>query len=340
MKITLNSPLDMHLHLRDEDMLNLVAPHSAKSFSGGIIMPNIVPQITSKDELLSYKSRIKEAIKNSLGDEEFECYMTLFFKEYSKEFLVEVKDEIIALKLYPAGVTTNSDGGVKEVNIDHLRPMLEVMSELNIPLSIHGETNGEVMDRELEFLDVYETIAKSFPNLKIMMEHITTKEAGILLDKYDNLFATITAHHLLITIDDVIGGMLNPHLFCKPIAKTKRDQKMLLKLALNAHPKVMFGSDSAPHQKCKKETMDGSAGIYSAPIALPLLAELFDKHGKLDNLQAFISSNAQKIYGVNPPSKLVTLEKKPMTIPSSYKDNGDIEVVPMFAGKEIAWSVV
>ena len=332
MKITLNSPLDMHLHLRDNEMLDLVAPHSAKSFSGGVIMPNIVPQLTTKEDIISYKKRIQNAIKKELGDEEFECYMTLFFKEYSKEFLEDVKDDIIALKLYPAGVTTNSDAGVKEVNIEHLKPMLEVMSELQIPLSIHGETNGEVMDREHEFLAVYEEMAKSFPNLKIIMEHITTKEAGILLDKYDNLFATITAHHLLITIDDVIGGMLEPHNFCKPIAKTKRDQKMLLKLALNAHPKVMFGSDSAPHEKKNKECAGGSAGIYSASVALPLMVELFDANNKLDNLQAFISNNAKNIYGVNPPSKIVSLEKTPMTIPNSFNDDTGIEVVPMFAG--------
>jgi len=335
MNIILNSPLDMHLHLRDDDMLKFVAPLSANNFSGAVVMPNIVPSITTKQELYDYKKRIQEAI----GDRIFEPYMTLFFKNYSKDFLQEIKKDIIAIKLYPAGITTNSEDGVKDIDIEHLKPMLEIMSELEIPLSVHGETNDMVMNRELEFLPVYEEIAKNFPKLKIIMEHITTKEAGILLDKYDNLFATITVHHLLITIDDVIGGMLNPHLFCKPIAKTKRDQKMLLKLALNAHPKVMFGSDSAPHDRRKKESSSSSAGIFSASIALELLTQLFDDYGKLDNLQAFVSNNAQNIYKINPPKKVITLKKEEFTIPSSYKDN-NLELVPMFADKKLSWSIV
>jgi dihydroorotase len=166
------------------------------------------------------------------------------------------------------------------------------------------------------------------------MEHITTKEATKLLDKYDNLYATITVHHLLLTLDDVIGGKMNPHLFCKPIAKKPEDLDALLNLALEAHPKVMFGSDSAPHNRKNKETAEISAGIFSAPIAIQLLCEIFDQYNKLDNLQAFISDNAQNIYGICPEFKEVLLENRPFIIPESYGC-----VVPMYAGSTINWTI-
>lgn len=262
--------------------------------------------------------------------------MTLFFKpSYDKDFLESVKDEITALKLYPAGITTNSEGGVSGFDVEELRPALEAMSALNIPLCVHGETNGFVMDREAEFASIYERLATAFPDLKIIMEHITTKTSVDLLDKYENLYATITLHHLLITLDDVAGGMLKPHLFCKPIAKRPEDREALLKVALEAHPKVMFGSDSAPHPKHAKESCGCAAGVFTAPIALQVLAELFEEQNvSLDNLQAFISGNAQKIYGVTPLTKTVTLEKTPFKVPSTY--NG---VVPMYAEEEIAYSI-
>jgi len=316
MQIRLDTPLDMHLHLRDKEILKTVAPLSAKSFSGALIMPNLIPPITTKEALLNYKDRII----NSIGNETFTPYMTLFFKnDYSYEFLKDVKDDIIAIKLYPTGITTNSDGGVDKFDIERLRPTLEAMSSLDIPLSIHGESNGFVMDREKEFIPIYEELASSFPKLKIIMEHITTKDSVEALKRHSNLYATITIHHLLITLDDVVGGMLNPHLFCKPIAKRYKDREALQKVALEANPKVMFGSDSAPHPQNAKEASHCSAGIFTAPIALVALAELFDEHNKLDNLQAFVSGNAQKIYGISPLSKIVTLSKIPMTVQVSME---------------------
>jgi dihydroorotase len=331
MQLELNSPLDMHLHLRDNDMLKIVAPLSAKSFSGAVIMPNLVPPVTRLDSLLSYKERIKKAI----GVEVFEPLMTLFFKDsYDYEFLKEAKEHIFAIKLYPAGITTNSEGGVSGFDIDKLKPTLEAMSDLGIPLLVHGESNGFVMDREAEFASVYESLASNFPYLTIVMEHITTKKSVSLLDLYPNLFATVTIHHLLITLDDVAGGLLQPHLFCKPIAKRPEDREALLEVALNAHPKVMFGSDSAPHPITAKESCGCAAGIFTAPIALQLLCDLFEKNGKLENLQKFVSENAQKIYGYAPPKKSVTLEKSPFIVPNSYAD-----VVPMHAGEEIGWSI-
>ena len=288
--------------------------------------------MSTKEEVVSYKKRIVDAI----GNETFTPYMTLFFKPtYNRDFLEGVRDEITAIKLYPAGITTNSEGGVSGFDVEELRPALEAMSDLGIPLCVHGETNGFVMDREAEFVSIYEKLAGAFPKLKIIMEHITTKESVAALDRYENLYATITVHHLLITLDDVAGGMLQPHLFCKPIAKRPEDREALLKVALEAHPKVMFGSDSAPHPKEAKEACGCAAGVFTAPIALQLLAELFENRGvSLEKLQAFVSGNAQQIYGIEPLQKTVVLEKKSFRVPSSYGG-----VVPMFANEEIAYSL-
>jgi len=333
-KITLQTPLDMHIHFRDNEMLDLVAPLTAKTFSGAVIMPNLVPPVTTKEAVVSYKQRIIKAI----GDEKFEPFMTLFFQKYNKEFLESVKDDILAVKLYPAGITTNSESGVSSIDSVELKETLDAMVELNIPLCVHGETNGFVMDREKEFMPVYESLARDFPKLTIIMEHITTKDAVELLDKYDNLYASITLQHLIITLDDVAGGMLKPHLFCKPIAKRYEDRDALLKVAIEEHPKVMFGSDSAPHPKHKKEACGCAAGVFTAPIALQVLVDLFDKNDALDNLSAFISENAFKIYDINPPKKEITLIEKPFTVPSSYMNETE-NVVPMYSDEVLAWSI-
>lgn len=323
-------PLDMHLHLRDGVMLENVAPLSAYSFSGGLIMPNLVPPIQTLEDVKAYKERIMATIPNDY----FEPYMTLFYKNYDKAFLAMAAPHIMAIKLYPAGITTNSEGGVSSFKLDEMRETLEAMSILEIPLCVHGESDGFVMDREAEFMSVYELLAKNFPKLKIIMEHITTKEAVAMLEKYENLYATITVHHLYLTLDDVVGGMMMPHNFCKPIAKRPQDREALLRVALDAHPKVMFGSDSAPHPKDKKESSGCAAGVFSAPIALQLLCEIFDKHNKLDNLQAFVSDNAQSIYKICPEFKEVTLEKRAFEVPQNYAN-----VIPMYAGKTIEWAI-
>ena len=330
MNITLYSPLDMHLHLRDGEMLKNVAPLSSHSFSGALVMPNLVPPVTGKEAVNSYKARILEAI----GDDSFVPYMTLFFQDsYTKGFLESVQEDILAVKLYPAGITTNSESGAASLAVEALRPALQAMSDLKIPLCVHGESNGFVMDREQEFMPIYAALAESFPDLTIIMEHITTAYAVAMLEKYDNIFATITLHHLLLTLDDVAGGMLKPHLFCKPIAKRYEDREALLQVALEAHPKIMFGSDSAPHPQHKKEACGCAAGVFTAPIALPVLAELFARYDMLDNLQAFVSSNAVKIYGITPPVTQVVLEDTPMIVPEKYND-----IVPMYGGKKIGWS--
>ncbi|MCB4743564.1 MAG: dihydroorotase [Sulfurovum sp.] len=330
--VTLHSPLDMHLHLRDGQMLHDTVKASAKTFSGAIIMPNLVPPLTSEEALVSYKMRIQEA----MGDETFIPYMTLFFKStYSRTFLESIRNKMTAIKLYPAGITTNSEGGVSGFDLEDLRETLEAMSDLHIPLCVHGETNGFVMDREAEFIPIYEKLAKAFPKLKIIMEHITTAESVAALDRFDNLYATITVHHLLITLDDVAGGMLQPHLFCKPIAKRPEDKEALLRAALTAHPKVMFGSDSAPHPKEDKESCGCAAGVFTAPIAIQLLIELFEKHdAPLENLQKFLSDHAKSIYGITPPTKAILLEKKPFKVPSNYGS-----IVPMSAEEMLQYTI-
>jgi len=332
--ITINSPFDMHLHLRDNEMLELVAPLSAKTFAGAIIMPNLVPPVDNEKSLIEYQNRIIKAI----GGEDFVPMMTLFFKPYTKEFLESVKDKISAIKLYPAGITTNSEGGVESIDTVTLAPTLNAMAELNIPLCVHGETNGFVMDREKEFMNVYEELAKAFPKLTIIMEHITTKDAVEMLDKYENLHATITLHHLLITLDDVAGGMLQPHLFCKPIAKKYEDRDALQKVALEAHPKVMFGSDSAPHPQHAKENCGCAAGVFTSPIALQVLAQFFDNNNKLENLQKFVSDNACAIYNIKPSSKTINLVKKDFEVPAIYTHK-EQKVVPMYANETISWSI-
>ena len=329
MTITLDTPLDMHLHLREGAMLDLVAPLSAAAFAGAVIMPNLLPPVDSLDRLAAYRA----AITHAIGSHTFSPFMTLFFRAYSEEELLAAKPYIIGIKLYPAGVTTNSAGGVADLS--EAAPTLARMERLGIPLLVHGETHGFVLDREAEFLPVYEQLARQFPKLVIVMEHITTKQAAELLDQHPNLFATVTLHHLLITLNDVAGGLLAPHLFCKPIAKRPADRDALLDLALRAHPKLMFGSDSAPHPVHAKEAAGCAAGVFSAPVALPILVDLFAQHGALDRLQAFISDNARRIYGIDPPRKLVSLAPQPWHVPGRYGD-----VVPFYAGAQLAYRVV
>ena len=327
-QITIDSPLDMHLHFREGAMAQTVIPLTSYSFAGGVVMPNLVPAVDNFERLTGYFQEIRSIV----AQDTFEPYMTVFFREYSDRELEQLKPHIIGVKLYPAGVTTNSEAGVSALSA--AETTIKRLEELEIPLMVHGETHGFVMDREKLFLPVFEHLAQKFPRLKIIMEHITTADAVSLLDKYEHLYATITLHHLIITLDDLAGGLLRPHLFCKPIAKRPEDREALLQAALKAHPKLMFGSDSAPHPTDKKEACGCAAGIFTAPIALQSLVELFEQHQATANLQRFVSDNAQKIYGITPPRKSVTLEKIPDKVPAMYG-----EVVPMFAKRELPWSI-
>lgn len=328
MEFTIDSPIDMHLHLREGAMMELVTPLTSKEFASAIIMPNLVPPVDNLERLLAYRKDIEAA----RGQDVFDPMMMLFFRNYTEAELAAAREHIFGIKLYPAGATTNSEAGVKALS--EVEGTFKLMEEMGIPLMIHGETHGFVMDREKEFLASYEYLAQKFPKLKITMEHITTKDAVELLDRYENLHATVTLHHLIITLNDVAGGLLKPHLFCKPIAKRPEDQEALLAAALKAHPKLMFGSDSAPHPISKKECCGCAAGLFTAPVCLPVLTELFESHGALDQLQAFVSGNAQKIHAYTPPAKKVTLSKTGFTVPSRYK-----EVVPYRAGETLPWAV-
>ena len=330
-RIELNTPLDMHLHIRDGEMMQNVLPFSSSVFSGALIMPNLQPPITSKELLLNYKERIEKAQKFN----NFKPYLSLFFKkDYDFNFLQELKDDILVVKLYPSGVTTNSDDGVVSVNLDEVGETLSAMEKLGILLSVHGETNGITFEREAEFIPTYKLLAKNFPKLKIIMEHISDRRTVSLLDEFPNLFATVTLHHLIFTLDDLLGGSLKPHLFCKPIIKKLEDREALRNLVFSGHKKVMFGSDSAPHLKIKKESGNGFAGIFTAPVLLPALVELFEKFNALDKLQDFISDNAKRIYNINPPQKTIYLEKKSFQVQSEY-----FGIVPIFAGEKLIWKI-
>lgn len=331
MEIELTSPLDMHVHLRDGDMLSLTVPATAETFAGALVMPNLAPPVTTPDAAMRYRKRVL----GHAGNARFEPYMTLFFHEgLTRELLEEARESVLAVKLYPVGATTNSELGIATPPGPKALEVIGMLEELGIPLCVHGEAPGFVMDREAGFATVYESLAATFPRLRIIMEHITTRELAGLLDRYENLHATITLHHLLITLDDVIGGSLSPHNFCKPVAKRPEDRDALRGLALSAHPRVMFGSDSAPHPRESKESCCGAAGIFHAPHALQALAGIFDSTGSMENMQSFISGNARRIYGVEPPPKTVVLEKGPYTVPETVGG-----VVPFLRGEELAWRI-
>lgn len=329
MMIVLDSPLDMHLHLREGEMLKTVAPLSAEHFAGGVIMPNLVAPVDSVERITAYR----EAIEIACGDALFEPYMTAFFRQYTQFELMALREHIIGVKLYPAGITTQSEAGVKD--FDGIGETVALLEALDIPLLVHGESRGFVMDREKEFMPVYEWLAENFPKLRLVMEHITTADAVEFLDRFDNVTATVTLHHLMITLDDVVGGMMKPDLFCKPIAKTPRDLEALRYAVFSGHERIVFGSDSAPHPRHKKECCGCAAGVFSAPVALPMLAQLFEEKDCLDFLPAFVSGLAKEIYRITPPEKPIHLKKQAWRVPKLY---GGIR--PFMAGEELQWSVV
>ncbi len=319
----LKRPVDMHLHLREGKMLRDVLPWTTNQFAAAVVMPNLVPPVDNLERLESYKSEILE------NSENFTPLMNIFMREFSEEELVELSDKIFGIKLYPAGITTNSENGVK--SLEKIYPILEMMQELDIPLSMHGETNGFVMDREREFRGVYAKLAQDFPKLKIIMEHISTEDLVTLLDEYENLYATVTLHHLLCTLDDVAGGMLNPHFFCKPILKTPKDREVIQNYVRRGHKKIMFGSDSAPHSI--KNKLKGAAGIFSAPVILPALAQFFD--GDWETFQRFVSDNAIENFNLEIPERDIEIVEEEWRAPYIIGD-----VKPMWAGEKFRFKVI
>ena len=321
--MVLNTPIDMHLHLREGKMLKDVISSTTSQFAAAVIMPNLVPPVDNKQRLKEYK---EEILQNS---ENFTPLMNVFMREYTEDELLDLADDIFAVKLYPAGITTNSEAGVK--SLENVYPVLEIMQELGIPLSVHGETNGFVLDREREFAVYYEKLARDFPKLKIIMEHISTYNLAALLDRYENLYATVTLHHLLLTLDDLIGGSLNPHNFCKPVIKTPKDREALQKIVKSGHKKVMFGSDSAPHTI--KNKLKGAAGVFSAPVILPALAEFFE--GDVETFQRFVSDNARENFNISVLERKVEITEEEWTAPYIVGD-----VKPMFAGRVFRYKVL
>lgn len=329
MEIKLKSPLDMHIHLRQDPLLAAVVPETARAFAGAVAMPNLLPPVDNLERLQAYRREILSAA----GEQPFEPLMTLFFRDYSEAELEAARPHILGVKLYPDGITTNSRGGV--TSLAEAEKVLARMEALEIPLMVHGETNGYVTEREAEFGAIYAKWAQTFPRLPITMEHVTDRRNLALIDQFENLRATITLHHLLFTLDDVIGGSLNPFLFCKPVAKTPADRAALREAALNAHPKVMFGSDSAPHPRSAK-LEKGAAGVYSAPVLLPKLVEFFEQHSALHNLPSFVSYNARTLYHYEPIERVVTLRKETWQVPEICPG----EIVPMDAGETLWWQIV
>lgn len=343
MTLHIQNPLDMHLHLREGAMLDSVLPFTAQAFSAALAMPNLKTPITTTALALEYKKQILESAAKS-GCKDFTPLMSIYLTQsLDKDELEKAQaNGIRILKLYPKGATTGSENGVSEILDDKTLEVFALAEELGFILSIHGESNGFCMDREFEFLEVFKHIATNFPKLRIIIEHMSDRRSLEAIESYENLYATLTLHHISMNLDDVCGGMLNPHHFCKPILKTKKDQQALLHSALNAHPKVSFGSDSAPHLESAKLSSKGAAGIFSAPVLLPALAQLFEEHNKLENLQAFVSDRAFEIYGLdskNIPQKSVKLVRESSKVPSKINiplDNmGDI--VPLFADKILQW---
>jgi dihydroorotase len=309
-------------------MLSTTAAIASKAFAGAIVMPNLQPPIDTLAAAKAYRDRI---LARSLGD--FEPFIALFLCDKTAAAIEESAkngDRLLAIKLYPRGVTTNSDLGTR--NLSEYDRLFETLADHSVALLVHGETDGFALDREARFAPIFKRLASDHPKLKIVMEHISTAALADLIDKYDNLYATITLHHLLFTLDDLLGDGLNPHLFCKPIVKRASDRSRLRELAFSAHPKVMFGSDSAPHLRSKKECANGAAGIFSAPVLLPKLAELFAENGALENLQRFVSDNARRIHKIDLPRKTIALVSEARRAPDEIDG-----IVPMCGA--IGWSV-
>lgn len=322
---------DMHVHLRQGDMLANVLPHTELQCATALVMPNTVPAILTAQDLNNYRKSILDLLPDDSG---FTPLMT--FKVAPSTTADQVRKlkaaGAVAGKLYPDGVTTNSQGGVTDFKA--LYPLYGTMQDEGLVLCLHGEMPGEFcLDRESSFLVILRDIAREFPRLKIVLEHATTADAiNCVLELPGNVAATLTVHHLYLTLDDVIGDKLNPHVFCKPIAKRPQDRDALVAAALSGNPKFFLGSDSAPHSVSDKECACGAAGVYTAPILLPALCELFEKHDKLDLLESFTSTFAAKFYGLASDGKTVCLWQDEWTVADQYQG-----VKPFLSGVKLRW---
>ena len=335
--LTLRRPDDWHVHLRDGDMLRAVAPFTARQFGRAIIMPNLVPPVTSVEMARGYRERIREA-----AGPDFTPLMTCYLTDQSEPDEIERghRDGVwVAAKLYPAGATTNSTSGVTDIR--NAYPALERMQRIGMVFCVHGEVTDpdvDVFDREAVFIDrILQPLVRDFPDLKIVLEHITTKEAaGYVRDAGRNVAATITPQHLMLNRNALFAGGLRPHAYCLPVVKREQHRLAVRAAATSGSPKFFLGTDSAPHAKNAKESGCGCAGIFNAPFALEAYATVFEEEGALDRLEAFASENGANFYGLPPNEGTVTLERTETTVPDQLA--GDI--VPFLAGQTIGWRFV
>ena len=338
--LTLTRPDDWHVHLRDGDQLKDTVRDISRYMGRAIIMPNLVPPAICTETALSYRDRILAA--GPQGN--FEPLMVLYLTDNTTADEIKkahATGKIVAAKVYPAGATTNSDSGV--TSMKNIYPVLEAMQEVGMLLLIHGEVTDssiDIFDREKVFLEtIMGDVVSDFPDLKIVLEHITTKDAvEFVKNASDNVAATITAHHLLYNRNHMLAGGIRPHYYCLPILKRNTHQQALIEAATSGSKKFFLGTDSAPHYKDKKEAACGCAGAYTAHAALELYAEAFEDAGALDKLEGFASHFGPDFYGLPRNSDTVTLVKQPWTVPASYPLGGDY-VVPIKAESIIDWQV-
>jgi len=339
--ITITRPDDWHLHVRDGAVLASVLPHTARQFARAIIMPNLKPPVTTTEQAGAYRTRILAALP---ADLQFEPLMALYLTDNTPpDEIRRAKDSgfIHALKLYPAGATTNSDAGVTDLTKCY--KALEVMQEVGLPLLVHGEVTDpavDVFDREAVFIErVMQPLRRALPELKVVFEHITTRDAAEFVTSADRFVgATITAHHLLYNRNEIFKGGIRPHYYCLPILKREEHRQALVKAATSGSDKFFLGTDSAPHPKGLKEHACGCAGCYTALHALELYAQAFDAAGALDKLEAFASFNGPAFYGLPRNTGTVTLKRESWTLPAELPF-GENTLVPLNAGEAIGWKL-
>ena len=340
-KLTLTRPDDWHLHLRDGVVLKAVLPDSARQFARAIVMPNLWPPVTTTELAQAYRQRILDALPEAAN---FEPLMTLYLtNNTSVEEIKRAKASgfVHGVKLYPAGATTNSDAGVS--NLAKCTTTLEAMQDIGMPLLVHAEVTDsdvDVFDRERVFIERNMiTLLKNFPALKVIFEHITTKDAAdFVMESPSNVAATITAHHLLMNRNDMFKGGIQPHHYCLPILKRESHRLALVEAATSGNSKFFLGTDSAPHSKHSKEAACGCAGMYTAHAAIELYAEAFEKANALDKLEGFASFYGADFYGLPRNTQKITLVKESWQVPASFPFAGD-ELIPLRAGQSIAWKM-
>jgi dihydroorotase len=340
-RITLTRPDDWHLHVRDGAALHTVVPHTAAQFGRAIIMPNLKPPVTTAAQALAYKERIVAAVPAGLA---FEPLMTLYLTDnLPPDEIARAQDAgIVACKLYPAGATTNSDAGVTDLR--NIYPTLEAMQRAGMPLLVHGEVTSpdiDLFDREAVFIDTQLIpLRRDFPELKIVMEHITTKEAAQYVPEAGSYTAaTITAHHLLYNRNAIFTGGIRPHYYCLPVLKRETHRLALVQAATSGQPQFFLGTDSAPHAAHLKEHASGCAGCYTAHAAMELYAEAFDHVGALDKLEGFASLHGPAFYGLPPNQGSITLQRESWTPPESFAF-GEAQLKPLRAGEALPWRLV